>query len=64
MPKEFITKQQAGHIKDKARKEKQAILGKPVKALPKADKERIKELNNIIEDADAVIRGDGRKKGR
>lgn len=64
MPKDFITKQQAQHIKDNARKEKQSILGKPVKALPKADKDRIKTLNTIINDADAVIRGDGRKKGK
>lgn len=64
MPKDFITKQQAQHIKDKARKEKQSILGQPKKAIPKADKDRINTLNSIISDADAIIRGDGRKKGK
>ena len=62
--KDFITKQQAGHIIRRARDEKQDIIRTAGKRLTGAQNKRIKELNQIISDAEAVQRGDGRKKGR
>jgi hypothetical protein len=65
--REFITKQQAGHIKTKHETERNNIRAKANKEnrnLTGAEKKRINEIKRIIADCDAVIRGDGRKKGK
>lgn len=62
--KEFITRQQAQHIKEKHEKERNAIRAAANKAgrgLNGTEKKRLNEIKGIITDAEAVIRGDGRK---
>lgn len=64
MPKDFITKQQAQHIKERHEKERnniRATANKAGRGLNGAEKKRINEIKGIIADCDAVIRGDGRK---
>lgn len=64
MPDRRITPQMAQHIKDKASREAAQIRADGNKRLTGAENKRLKELKDIKDAADAVIRGDGRKKGR
>jgi hypothetical protein len=52
-----ITKSTAKKAQDAARLEKQRIMGQSKKNLSSKEKNRIKELNGIISDAQAVIDG-------
>lgn len=52
-----ISKEEAQRAKDKARKDKQAILGQPKKHLSTKDKAQITSLNAVIEAADRIIEG-------
>lgn len=58
-----ISKKQAEQFKSQARDKKARIMGQAKKNLSTEDKKELKRLNAIIKDADAVIRGDGGKKG-
>ena len=67
MPRDFLTKQQAQHIKERHERERNAIraeANKAGRALSSTEKKRINQIKGIIADCDAVIRGDGRKKGK
>lgn len=59
-----ITPQMAQHIKDKAAREAAQIRADANKRLTGSENKRLKELKEIKDAADAVIRGDGRKKGK
>lgn len=64
MAKDFVTPQQARHIKARHEAERNAIrtaANKASRALTGAEKKRINVIKGIIADCDAVIRGDGRK---
>lgn len=64
MPKDFITPQQARHIKERHEKERNAIrtaANKAGRALNGTEKKRINTIKQIIDDCDAVIAGKGRK---
>jgi hypothetical protein len=64
LPKDFITPQQAKHIKERHENERnniRATANKAGRGLNGAEKKRMNEIKGIIADADAVIRGDGRK---
>lgn len=64
MPKDFITPQQAKHIKERHERELNDIrkaANNAGRATTGAENKRIKVIKGIIADADAVIRGDGRK---
>lgn len=50
-----ISKESAQNAKDKARKDKQAILGQSKKNLSTQDKRDIAALNAVIEAADSII---------
>lgn len=52
-----ISKAEAQRAKDKARKEKQALLGQAKKTLSTKDKARIATLNAVISAADDVLNG-------
>jgi hypothetical protein len=67
MSKDFITPQQAKHIKERHEKELNDIrktANNAGRATTGTENKRIKVIKGIIADADAVIRGDGRKRGR
>lgn len=64
MPKDFITPQQAKHIKERHEKERNAIrqlANSQARALTGKEKKRMKDINGIIADCNAVIEGNGRK---
>lgn len=52
-----VSKSEAQRAKDKARREKQALLGQTKKSLSTKDKARIASLNAVIEAADKIIEG-------
>lgn len=52
-----INKAEAQRAKDKARSEKQVLLGQTKKNLSTKDKARIASLNAVIEAADKIIEG-------
>lgn len=53
-----LTKSTAKKAQDAARAEKQRIMGQSKKNLSTKDKQRMRELNGIIADAQAVIDGE------
>lgn len=59
-----IDPKRAAQFKDQARSKKQAIMREAGKKLTPAQRKEMARLNQIIADCDAVIRGDGRKKGK
>lgn len=64
MAKDFITPQQAKHIKERHEKERNAIrqlANNAGRALNGAEKKRLKAISEIISDCNAVIAGNGRK---
>lgn len=64
MAKDFITPQQAKHIKERHENERNAIrtaANAAGRALIGKEKKRIKDIAQIISDCDAVIAGNGRK---
>lgn len=64
MPKDFITPQQAKHIKERHEKERNALramANRENRDLKGSEKKRINEIKGIIADCDAVIAGKGRK---
>lgn len=64
MPKDFITPQQAKHIKERHENERNAIralANNEARALNGTEKKRLKKITEIIADCDAVIAGNGRK---
>ena len=50
-----ISKESAQHAKDKARADKQRIMGQARKNLSTADKMKIASLNDVIKAADTII---------
>lgn len=67
MTRGFITPQQAGHIKARLEAERNNIrsaANKAGRSLTSTENKRIKEIKRLISDCDAVIRGDGRKRGK
>jgi hypothetical protein len=64
LPKDFITPQQARHIKERHERELNDIrktANNAGRATTGEENKRIKVIKGIIADAEAVIRGDGRK---
>lgn len=64
MPKDFITPQQAQHIKTRHENERNAIrtaANNAGRALNGKENKRLKEIKEIIADCNAVIAGNGRK---
>jgi hypothetical protein len=62
--KEFITAQQAKHIKERHEKELNEIrktANNAGRATNGTENKRIRVIKGIVADCDAVIRGDGRK---
>lgn len=64
MPKDFITPQQAKHIKERHEGERNAIralANNEGRALNGKENKRMNQIKEIIADCNAVIAGNGRK---
>lgn len=59
-----IDPKRAQQFKDQAQRKKQMIMSTAGKTFTKAEKAELARQKQIIADCDAVIRGDGRKKGK
>lgn len=64
MPTPKITPGRAKQFISQARDKKQKIMREAGKTLTRKEKAEINRQNQIIADCEAIIRGDGGKKGR
>lgn len=59
-----INAKRAAQLKDQARRKKQVLMSEAGKTFTRAQKAELARLNQIIADCDAVIRGEGGKRGK
>lgn len=59
-----IDPKRAQQFKEQAKRKKQVLMSKAGKNYTTQEKAELARLNQIIADCDAVIRGDGGKKGK
>lgn len=59
-----IDPKRAAQFQAQARRKKQVLMSEANKTYTRDEKAELARLNQIITDCDAVIRGDGKKKGK